>query len=79
MTITVTAEDIYLGERNNCGFCPVAIAVRRATGGDAWVYPSRMVVDGRPCPLPADVWARVLKYDVAGEMSPFEFTLEVTC
>lgn len=77
MTINVTAEDIAVGERNNCGWCPVALAVRRATGEQAWVHPDALIVRGRRCPMPSEVWARVLKYDVQGVMEPFSFELEV--
>jgi hypothetical protein len=80
VTIHVTAEDIADRERNQCVGCPVWAAMTRALpGANVLVWARRAVVDGRPYPLPEDVWARLFKYDTTGEMEPFSFTLEVTC
>lgn len=37
VTVEVTAEDIAKGRPNRCGECPVALALRRATGQKLYV------------------------------------------
>lgn len=34
--ITVTLEDIANGKRDNCGYCPIALAMDRELGGQNW-------------------------------------------
>jgi hypothetical protein len=37
MLISITADDIYAGRRNDCLTCPTALAILRATGFHAYV------------------------------------------
>jgi hypothetical protein len=81
--IEVTAEDVRAGARSDSGGCPVALALRRATGGQWWVGgrglrpyfpapPHGDVVDAPP-----QVARFVDDYDSGLPVSPFSFELEV--
>jgi hypothetical protein len=47
ITVTVTAEDIRNGKPKRIHACPIALALKRATGcKDAWAGPFSIAVEG---------------------------------
>lgn len=80
VTVEVTQDDIDAGRRKSCFGCPVARALRRAVGGDAWVVgPSwaRALADAAALPLPPEAARFVRSFDDRSPVSPFTFTLEL--
>ncbi len=76
-TINVTQEHIDEGRPTEMG-CPVARAIRAATGECVRVTLTYVYVLDRPIgPLPAFVSNIINDYGKAGHMSPFSFELEV--
>jgi hypothetical protein len=84
MTIQVLQSDIDTGKADDCGYCPVALAIRRATGC------SRCVVTWRAIKIecgdrkvlldtPTSVQAFLPEFDDGQPVWPFEFELEVPC
>jgi hypothetical protein len=80
VTIKVTDKHIHHGLRNDCGQCPVALAVKDAipeaqdisVGDDDIDY----VLYGyhRACLLDPEVSRRISDFDRGRDMEPFEFT-----
>ncbi len=81
MTINVTQKHIDAGSRNRCFSCPVAMAIKEATG-EEWA------VDGRAafrtalgaegvCQLPPEAKRFVLLIDHLGHVEPFSFELDL--
>lgn len=78
MTASLTAADLAAGEIGSCTECPVALAVRRATGGErVTVEPYGIVVDGTLYQVPPEVDAAIDLIDEgrALEVVPFAFAL----
>jgi hypothetical protein len=76
--VTVTAQDIAGGRRNNGCACPVAAAIMRAMNA-RWgviVGPGGPPLPARSLRLPAYVAEAVKRFDEAGEMTPMGFDLE---
>ena len=79
MKIVVTAEDIKKGAKKNKCLCPVALAIRRATGRAvavlpmvAWIkhyWPTQMI----SYPLPQVAQDFILNFDEGEDVEPFEF------
>jgi hypothetical protein len=62
--LEITADDIERGERANCQWCPVALALRRAfPGRKVVVWHDRAEIAGRPYWLPQSVRDFVTNYD----------------
>jgi hypothetical protein len=80
--VEVTADDIRRGRRYECRYCPVALALNRATG-EAWEVGPRFAWThrgGPAVPLPPAAAAFVDRFDIHGRGDPFSFDLEVpTC
>lgn len=79
--VRVTQEDINLGESRNCRWCPVALAMWRATGKRWLVSPISMTVadindSGSVC-LPHIAYLFVLDFDAGRPVQPFEFEVEL--
>ena len=82
--VEVTQEDIAKGVRADCDFCPVALALRRATG---WIWAVRKMraerfsyfvfVPHLVVALPHVVETFIDTFDKSGEGSPFSFELEL--
>ncbi len=77
--VEVTAEDIAKGQPRRCSLCPVALALRRATGKE-WIVGTWM----RPwtatdaIETPAEALAFIEAFDgLLEEVAPFSFTLAV--
>jgi len=82
--VTVTDEDIALGEVGNCRYCPVSRAITRHLPGvrSVLVFSERIYVNGRPYTAPRSVREFVSAFDMPlmGEkvaVKEFSFTLEV--
>ena len=80
-TINVTAGHIAEGERNDCMYCPVALAIRDAfPGAGVWVGGATALIDadGRDieADLPVEVEEFVLRFDDDGFGEPFSFDLD---
>jgi hypothetical protein len=76
LTIKVTQCDINRGKRAECGKCPVAIAIKRATGenrvvvGAGWARVGEMGY-----PLPDKVYDFIERFDFAKPVKPIRFAL----
>lgn len=78
--VSVTETDIMFGKKGSCTQCPIAYAVKRATGRKR-----NVVVDGqyltinpdRPCEqemhLPKKARDFVIKFDSGKKVKPFKF------
>lgn len=80
--IHVTRKDIKLGKRGHCGICPVAIAISRASGREAWVSGNCLLfrqVGGlsEAILLPGTVSQFVTKFDTGKQVDPFFFIIEI--
>lgn len=78
MRIDVTGDDIQNGHRAGCYDCPVALAIERATGEEAHVFGSTVMLNGdsrRTYRLPNVALARIDAYDGGRSMEPFSFEL----
>lgn len=85
----VTAEDIRTGRQNECGFCPVSLALSRDSGWPCEVYPDGIHLVGRSAfyggagltfrlafsPLPTEVASFLERFDTTGQGEPFSFTV----
>lgn len=79
MTIKVTADDIQLGCRSSCCFCPLARAVCRALGlrtGTANISHCGIKAGGKCYVLPLKASSFMTWFDVGGDARPFSFELE---
>jgi hypothetical protein len=80
-TVTVTAEHIARGERDNCVCCPVALAIADAfPGAIVWVGGARALIDevghDVEADLPVEVEEFVCRFDDDGFGEPFTFELD---
>jgi hypothetical protein len=84
MRINVTQKHIDEGVKEDCNFCPVALAFLEATG-KAYMISSRYIYDERGIyrdKLPPEVIAWIKNYDGYGEddgykPEPFFFDIEL--
>jgi hypothetical protein len=82
MRIEVTQEDIDNGTKGRCRLCPIALAVRRATGSpDAWVDDTHIMWgaswgawDGVAM-TPRSAWSFMASFDSGQDVQPFSFEL----
>lgn len=84
LRVSVTAEDIRLGKRNDCDRCPAARALRRAGITRGWVgnYWIGETVGGLGmslCDSPIKVRKFIRAFDSFGrkKVKPFSFTINV--
>lgn len=80
MKITVTQEDIDNGVRDSCRYCPVAIAVLRATGrprGSVRVDGTAIDMGDKVIGLTREVEAWITRYDYTRQGAPFEFEVDI--
>ena len=79
ITVEVTQDDIDQGRRRSSCECPVALAVKRATGAE-WVIVGCSSVDigdnKQPFRLPDDARQFISNYDLGFRPEPITFTLE---
>lgn len=83
LEITVTQEDIDLGNQTNCEYCPIARAASRITGKDVWVGTTIFnvrAVDSKEItynlPLAAEVF--IQQFDRLGPSAVKPFTFVAT-
>lgn len=82
MMISVTAEHITKGVAHKCEFCPVALALKDATGIE-WTVGliGALSVNGGKCYeielLPLKVRIFILDFDKGEHVDPFEFDLPI--
>lgn len=80
MTVIVDEQCIEAGVRREGAKCPVALALRRATG-NAWAVgnTSASPVEGEyfELRLPDAVAARIGAFDATGGMKPFRFDIDL--
>lgn len=84
MTVTVTPDDIANGLRHRMGFCPVALALKRATGQDVRVgqgywfvfHPHKPIRSGQLVYLSNDVTEWISQFDGHRHVRPIEFEIE---
>lgn len=83
MKIQVTQDDIDRGVRGNVCFCPVALAVKRATSETVYVSGMRIRIikkaNGKAleAPTPSEVSCFIAAFDHYATVEPFEFDLEL--
>jgi hypothetical protein len=78
LTVKVTAADITNGQRCRASYCPVALALSRATGGVlATVSGRALLVGDLGARTPQRVKAFIHLFDTKGRASvaPFQFTV----
>lgn len=78
-TIHVTQEDIENGERNRASRCPVAIAIKRATG-NASVYVGTLdmsIGEFLDMSLPRKLVKFIGRFDSGKAVHPFTFTIDI--
>ena len=74
--VEVTAKDIANGKRMQFLTCPVARAIRRATGKKWWVRTkSTHCNDGNSVMLSAKVCKWISRFDGGHAVNPFSFTI----
>lgn len=79
--VTVTKQDIQTGVRNSAESCPIAHAVKRATGLSASVNQTRVkTMKGgmtvKRVPSTVKIAEFVRRFDTAQAVEPFEFWLD---
>lgn len=83
LKIEVTAEDIRQGVRNNAFNCPIAHALRRASGHNAVrVDVCDLTVNSageglRSAPLPPEAESFLVLFDSSLDVAPFTFEVEL--
>lgn len=77
MRIKVTAEDIKAGIRRDGMACPVALAIKRATGeSDVLVGLEDANIGGYVFPLPTKARNFIPRFDDLCEVKPIEFVMK---
>lgn len=77
MTIAVTQEDISIGQKKSCQFCPIALALKRVfplslfirVDGDA------ITIGNIEIPIPDSCHDFIKAFDIGMEVHPFTFEL----
>lgn len=77
MRITVTANDIYIGQACNELRCPLARALRRATGRTWQVLGPEAFSDDGDVTLPRAAQIFIQRFDAALHVEPFTFDLNL--
>lgn len=78
MKITVTKQDISRGIPKNFRRCPIARAIRRATGiKDVKALPGYASVLGRYTHLPLVATDFIYRFDAGVDVEPFTFSLPI--
>lgn len=81
ITVNVTSEDILRGIRNNCHFCPIALALKRKLKNqDAWVGPTEFFLGhsyDQYIDIPNICINFMSTFDEGKYVDPFSFTIEV--
>lgn len=80
MLVEVTQDDIDTGTRNDCQWCPVALALKRATCHEFGVFGTycRDRMTGKRYDFLWSCAVRVFDYDSGFGMEPFTFELNIT-
>lgn len=86
LSVSVTQDDILLGKKSNCDFCPVAYAVRRVVPdkyikisvGRRWLvlWPNDTVICTE-VELPEVVKTFIKEFDRGLPVSPFTFEMDL--
>ena len=80
LTVEVTQADIDVGKPENCRLCPVALALKRATGMDWWVdtkFFAKQTFRNDFIKTPTRVAAFIRRFDRTHHGKPFHFRLEI--
>lgn len=81
MIIKVLREHIFRGWQNNCYLCPIALAIRSATGFSYMVTPTEVCLeDAQPrlwIQLPIEARQFIDAFDRGKSVEPFEFELSL--
>lgn len=84
VTVTVTAEDIASGEREKCERCPIALALRRATG-EPKAYADAVMLAAISADenwfkgaTPDKAFRFMCEFDGKKPVEPFTFTVELS-
>lgn len=80
MTITVTQDDINTGRTKNCGWCPVALAVRRllVPGSSVSVSGTHVNISiSKGLLLPIEAQKFIDRFDRGDPVVPFTFELHI--
>ena len=80
MRIDVTMDDIMFGQRGKCQHCPIARAIRRATGKLGFaVFPYRVCnAQLRTIArLPFEATVFISAYDLEMTVEPFSFDIDL--
>jgi hypothetical protein len=79
-TICVSQQNIDQGKRGSYTSCPIALAIKEATG-EQWVVGfNRLTRVHGPwlrSILPVDVCDKIVHYDQTGDMTPFTFEIDL--
>lgn len=76
MKITVTQKDIAKGKRYDCGYCPTALAIQRASKNeDVAVMGMRCEIDGELFDLPEKAILFIHNFDLGKPVKPFSFEI----
>ena len=78
ITVTVTPRDIVKGKQWSACGCPVALALRRATGRKISVGPLELAdEDETHVDLPAEVVDFIRRFDRGEPVEPFRFEIDL--
>ena len=78
MKISVTQEDIEQGQRENCNYCPVALAIKRVVKPwDMAVGTSTCGINAHSYTLPTVAMMFIDSFDKGLPVQPFEFELPI--
>ncbi len=79
--VDVTEEDITRGVRGSCTACPVALALRRATGTN-WASVDDSVMESahsfNRAETPPEVVKFIYLFDAQGRVEPFSFEVDLS-
>lgn len=82
MKIEVKQEHIDLGQKCTLNKCPIALAIREATGYYTAITPDKIYFPRLTYPekvnTPAEVRSKITSYDLGNGMTPFSFELDIT-
>lgn len=77
MKIQVTQAHINAGIRFNEASCPIALAIKEATGCSSVAVSSRILLDRvYHQVIPLKVFIKLTHFDHTGELEPFDFEIK---
>lgn len=79
VTVDVTRNHIQRGTRSNCGYCPIALAIKEIIKGpyDFSVRAASICFTKRSYQLPESAQNFICDFDAGWKVIPFSFELDI--